>query len=709
LAGTVCSSFEQNDWPYYLADYHPAVSAELSLVQLWEIFTFLSEAAHLGPKKKRLLNALKKAGELTEAIERRVELCVDSSELDDMLIGHRPNPRSRAQAAARAGLGPLADTVQRQETEEGSLEELAEKYVGTHKSLKSLEDVLGGLKDILAERFAYDETARAMAREFCFEDGFFSVLPKNKKDPRFAAYRDRQVSVQELPHDELLKLMAAEKSKQIRLPLGVQLFRITEVLRQHFIENPDAIGFDLICEAIDESWQRLLHSVIEKSTKERLYRDAESKALLSVVQDLVRAWQEREVPAVVLSVSPAGSDGVACVAVSGEGRMLGAAQERLTIRNGEPSASDRVAKMLTRHRPSHVVVKKSEEHGWLETAVRKTVEGVGSQADVVPVDPAADRGDICKSAWMKAKCADLEKPMQQAFGLGLSYLKPLSVIADIGTQYFDLHPMQPLVSDKRLAEAVGHMVTESVLHKGIPIRDIPDSPLMQYAGLSEGLAAAIRAADIETPLSSKADLLSVKGMTEEAYRNIAGYVILPSGIHALDATLVHPYFYGKLEDIAADLGASTEGLVVNPALIASYASGEFEWQLFVRRQLVEQLSAGQRYAGTRQQSRRKLRLDELHEGMVVQGKVTNISPFGVFVNINAVCDGLIHISQLADAYVETPEQVVSLGEVVNVRVLRVDAARRRISLSMKGLGPESPRVRPSASHINTLIDHFSNR
>lgn len=125
-----------------------------------------------------------------------------------------------------------------------------------------------------------------MAREFCFEDGYFTVAPKDRKDPQYASYRDKELPVKDLPQDEILKLIAAEESKAIRLKLGVQLFRITEVLRQHFIENPDSISFDLICQSIDDCWERLLQSIAERDIKDRLLRSALSWGLKTIAQNL---------------------------------------------------------------------------------------------------------------------------------------------------------------------------------------------------------------------------------------------------------------------------------------------------------------------------------------------------------------------------------------------------------------------------------------
>ena len=276
LAEQLCIAYEKGDSPYFLSEYNPEVNLELTTSLIWEVFDFLRTMEELSSKKKRVINALKKADRLTPSVERHVTLTTNSFELDDLLLPLRPNPRSKGQIAAKKGLDELADLVIQQQEEQKSIEELASEYTGKDPSLKSADSVIQGVKDILAERFAYDETVRAMAREFAYDDGFFEIVPKNKKDPAFSQYSNKLVPIQELSKEELLRIMTAEDEKAVRLKLGVQLFRITELLRHHFITNPDSTGFDLICEAIDDSWIRLLQPMVERDVKARLREEAQA-------------------------------------------------------------------------------------------------------------------------------------------------------------------------------------------------------------------------------------------------------------------------------------------------------------------------------------------------------------------------------------------------------------------------------------------------
>lgn len=708
LSELICTSFEKGESPYFLCDYRPDLIAEVDAIQVWEMYDFLQNIADLGPKKKRALTALTKAGALDDELKRRIELTVDVNELDDIVISYRPNSRSRAQLALAKGLAPLADLVIAQEEESADLKQLAQEYVGKDTSLKSAEDVLAGVKDILAERFAYDETVRAMAREFCHDDGFFQIVPKSRKDPRYAKVRDKMIPVSEVTWDDFLAYCAAEEKKDIRFKLGVQLFRITEVLRHHFVENPDAIGFDLICSAIDDSWQRLLFPIIERDVKKKIRDEAESWALKQISQDLQKKFDGTNVAGRSIVTAVLDDEGkIACVAVAGDGRLLAASGEKKAL-GSVPLVSERLRKLIARYNPLSVAVGAGEHLDVLRLSVEKTIEAEHSSAELAILGNLSSRSKAAQSVWMKSNFADLEPAMQVAYALGISVQQPMRLIAEIGAEHFTLHPLQDGVAGGKLNELINRKIAQDELHKGILIRDIADSVLKSVPAIPVDVLAEIRSKGIRKPFATKRDILSVKGVSAILFRNIAGYIVLPDAADPLDATQVHPDHYDLVLEMCQEINAPVQAVINDPALLISVRTESFQEQLFIQKNLSRQLQVGAKYlANALGQNKRKLRLDEVVEGTVLQGRVTNITQFGVFVNINAVCDGLIHISQLADSYVESPDQVVSVGDTVYVRVVKVDPKKRRISLSMKDLGTKAPKVKPTTNQLDTLVNHFS--
>jgi len=710
LAEQLCIAYDKRDTVYYLNEYLPEVSVELSLPQIWEIYDFLHSMDELSSKKKRVLNALKKADQLNPSLEKRVNLTTNSFELDDLLAPLRPNPRSKGQIAAKKGLEPLADQIVLQKEERTPLEELVAPYIGKDPSLDSFESVIQGIKDIIAERFAYDETVRVMAREFTYDDGYFEVIPKNKKDPEFSSYAGKFIPIQELSKEEILKLMSAEEHKSVRLKIGVQLFRITELIRHHFISNPDSVGFDLICEAIDECWLRLLQPFVERDVKYRLKDESEDWASKKLIADIAKAYNEEVVRGPILMVDASSEKTVALLAVSGQGDLLGATTEKKPPA-GKNFVSDRLRQFLTRHRPLTILVLENDQAATADAMISQAVNLLDPVPVISHLSVDTSLQNPSKSEWMQKEFSSLLDPeMRNLYGLALQHLKPISLIPKIGTEYYSIHPLQSLISKSRLLEIIERNALNIALQQGVLIKDILESQLSKLTPVTSEILQAIKTADTQGNILSKNDLLKVNGMTEVIFRNIAGFIIIPNAEFLLDRTLVHPNFFDMFTDLSEQLNVSLDTMVNDPEILRSYSTENPIKKIYIEKKLIGQLSAGKKYVSLpTPKVKRKLKLNELQEGAIVSGRVTNITPFGVFVNINAVCDGLIHISQLADEYVETPEQVVAINERVDVKILKVDVKKRRISLTMKNLGNKSPKVRPSKGQLDNLAEHFKNR
>jgi protein Tex len=718
LSETLCDAFQKGDTPYCLAEYRPDVCAETSLSCVWEIFDFLTSMAELVSKKKRVLNALKKAEKLTAAVEKRVNHMTGTCELDDMLLPLRPNPRSRGQLAIKKGLGPLADLIAGQEEGSTPLEELAAPYAGKDPSLASAADVLQGVKDVLAERVAYDDTVRAMAREFAYEEGYFELVPKNRQDPRFLQYAGKQMPVSKLTKDEVLRLLAAEEDKSVRLRLGVQLFRITELLRHHVIQNPESGAFDFLCQVIDDCWQRLIQPIVERDIKLRLREEAENWAIQQLVPELERKYREEDSRGAVCVVDASHPRHVSFIVVSGHGELLGATSEK-RLPEGNVVSYERLRQFYLRHRPSEIVICDNEQAPAAETVMAQLMQpplpsGPDTTPTVTRFRADAAMPNPAESEWLTKKYGVLlDNDTRKTYGIALQFLKPLRLIPYIGTRYFPAHPLQAALSPERFVRIVSRIVTDDALHRGLLIKDIGELPPDAGEVISPVLAQAIRSAEAKETFTSKNDLLKVSGMTEVLFRNLSGFIVIPQSEDFRDRSLVHPDHYAWLEEASQQLNVSLDSIAADPELLRSFAVEDPLRKMYIEKKLIGQIKSGLRQSPSAQQKgKRKLKLIELKEGSIISGRVTNITPFGVFVNINAVCDGLIHISQLADEYVESPEQIVALYDRVDVRILNVDSKKRRISLSMKGLGSlekKGPRTKPSQGQLDTLAEHFKNR
>jgi uncharacterized protein len=710
LSEQLCNAFIKGDTPYYLVEYHPETAIELTISTLWEIFDFLKSMEELSSKKKRILNALKKAGPISPNVEKHVNLTSSSFELDDMLLPLRPNPRSKGQIASKKGLDSLADKVMQQKEETTPLEILAEEYVGKDSSLSSVEDVLQGIKEIIAERISYDDTIRAMVRDFAYDDGFFDVTPKNKKDPVYASYVGKNVAFNELSKEQILLFLKDEEEKNVRLKVGVQLFRITELMRHHVITNPDSTGFDMLCESIDDSWIRLLQPAIERDVKVRLLQEADDWAIKRMLVDLEKIYNNELQRGALLIADAKNEKNLQFITINGQGNFLGATSEKKPP-EGKVFASDRLKQFLSRHKPSKILILENDQAKVAESVLKAAIFGSEPAPEIEIISPEKGTANPAESEWMKQEFATLlDDEMREMYGIAINAIKPVSLLSKLGTKYYSVHPFQNLINVDRLNEIVNRIMTMAELQKGVLVKDVLDSPLHNVGIIKPEVINAIRVADSKGEIISKNDLLKVEGMSELIFRNIAGFVIISNAEDVLDRSLVHPDHYPWFSDMSEQFNVSVDTIASDPEVLNSYETDDHIKKIYIQKKIIPFISVSSKYAGSvSTKVKRKLKLNELKEGAIVSGRVTNITPFGVFININAVCDGLIHISQLADEYVETPEQVVHINDKVDVRILKVDVKKRRISLSMKNLGNMAPKVRPSKGQLDNLADHFKNR
>jgi len=705
LAREICISFEKGFSPYFLADYHPPAAAELDAGILHEIFDFLREQAELAPKKKRLINALSKANKLAPDAENHINALINPYELDDMLVPYRLNPRSRAQLAIQAGIGPLADVVEKQdESVAGPLEDLAKAYAGKAPAYKTVDDVITAVRDILIERFSSNETARTMARDHGYEEASFEIIGK-KKSRSLGDF----VNAHEIKGEKLLELFFAEDRKQLRLKLNIQLFRVTELIKHHFITNPDSVFFDFLSSLIDECWLKVLLPMVERDVKQRLRTESEDLLLRGMLFDLDKKFSGEKITGTVFSLGIFEADTIAAVAFDAEGHLVGATSLKNCFKDRQ-GCQARFRQFAARYRPSKALTLHDAASPASKPVLAEFLNDAQTGIEMIEAVIDEKIESLAASEWIKSKFSDLDPGMQKAFAAGISWLQPVNLIPDIGLSFIAVHPLQDLITPERMLTIIRRKTAELELRKGIGIGRITESVFVSEGMIIPEITDALRKRDPQTPLNSKQSLLNVPHMTEAAFANIAGFVVVPNSQDLLDRTLVHPDHTEWVAEMCDQMGVTAEQLIADPEMLRSFACDDYLKKLYIEKKLIDQIRVGQKYLSqSAMLPRRKQKLADIVEGAVASGRVTNITPFGVFVDINAVCDGLIHISQLADGYVQSPEQVVQVGDKVNVRIIKVDPKKRRISLSMKGMGHLAPKVKPTKTQLSDLANHFKNR
>lgn len=705
VAEDICHYYEGGNSRFFVNDYVPTIATQTDIDTLSEIYAFLDTQKELDPLRDRARSVLEKAELLDDEYEDKISLSISEAEVEDLFLAFRTNVRTKGQIAIGRGLKELADLVDAQETE-GSFDTEAEKYVGKDEALKTVEDVRAGVKDILAELYGYEEEARLMLREYAFDEGCVELHFK-KKTKKFDSYRNNDVKLVDLSYKDLLTLRDGELKDEIKMKVSVPLFQVMELMREHFVENETCLGADLVSEAIDDAWERLLRPMIEESVKQELFNEALVK-VSSVVKADLRPLVEAHAQAgkqTVLIVSCSSEESIELMVLDNNGSLLRSTLE--SVREfGRPFVSKKIKQLFEVYHPGTVAVLNNKYGDYSVSVVEQSIKVVVSKPEVVRIPATTKVAGLLRSEFFKENTQGLSEEAVKTFAYGIALLKPFSIISEIGVECFTLHADEKLLGNEQMSKIVDELFTAGSLKYGVEVGKKRDNLLVNL-GITEEKLEALRKAKKENRLNTKQSIREIEDFTEADYNNVAGYIVFPAANDVLDKSTVHPAEFGLVSAVCGELGLDEDKLVRNLGKLEEFNAEDECVGRFIKENIASQLKVAQRYQSLSERPKRRLRLREVEIDTVHDGRVTNITPFGAFVDISAFSDGLVHISELANDYVESPDQVVSVGDLVKVKVIEVNRKKKRISLSMKQADNKGIRVSASRAQLNDLASFFN--
>ncbi len=707
VAETICKHYENNDSLYFITDYVPVVATQVEFDTVAEIYSFLDIQKNLSSYRDKTRNILKKAELLDDDAEYNIELSISEAELDDIAIAHRTSVRTRGVKAAAKGLNELADTIDEQSAE-GNLEELLNSYVGKDDTLKTTDDVRAGVVDILSERYGYDEGARIMVREFVEDEGFIELSFK-KKIKKYDAFRDVQTQLSDLTDADILLLREGENKKDIKVKVNAQLFQIHDLMTDEFVDNSDCIGIDIINDAFDDAWSRLLQPMVEESVKDHLITDAENRVsrevstdLMSLVNGFVSSGKQT-----ILVVAAHSEKELELVIVDNNGQLLRGTKEK--IRDfGRSFVSARMKQLIEQYRPNQVAVLKNKLFTEVSDITSMTVASLTTKPEVTTIAGTTKISSLLKSEFLKASAEQLDEATLKTYAFGIVRVMPLQLLNEIGCASFNIHPKQNLLGDEKMGEIVHKLYIAASLRRGVELGKEQDKLLLEAGVTAEGLEL-MRQGRKANHIKAKLDIRSNEKVSTADYNNAAGYVVFPSSSFVLDKSTVHPEEFSIVESISAELNISIDDLARDSAKVDEFHVEDVDVKRFVNEKIAEQLKVAKRFISLSSRPKRKLKLNEIRVDSIHEGRVSNIAKFGVFIDINAMSDGLVHISELTNEYVESAEQVVKVGDKVKVKVIEVNRKQRRISLSMKQADNSSLQVKASRTQLDDLASFFNKK
>ncbi len=674
----------------FISRYRKEKTGNLDEVKIEAIAQAAEKLKETAKRKETILKTIEEQGKLTDALKTRIDACWNATELEDIYLPYKPKRRTRAQIAREAGLEPLAQTLLFQR--ERNIRQVARKYVGD--KVADVETALQGAKDIIAEMVNESEESRNAVRgEFRRGAVITSKVVAKKKDEeeaqRFSDYFDFSEPLKRCSSHRLLAMRRGEAAGILRVSISADDEQCTAKLKRHYVHGYGECQ-TLVGEAVDDAFRRLLKPSIETEFAALSKQKADEEAIAVFADNLRQLLlaaplgQKR-----VMAVDPGFANGCKTCCLDAQGNLI---HHEIVFphppRNKRSEATAAILRMVKTYQVEAMAVGNG-------TASRETSDWLHSVSFPHPVDiyVVSEDGASIYSASKTARdeFPDEDVTVRGAVSIGRRLMDPLAELVKIDPKSIGVGQYQHDVDQSLLKKSLDTVVMSCVNSVGVNLNTASQHLLTYVSGLGPTLAKNIVEYRRDNgAFTSRAQLKKVPRLGPSAYEQCAGFLRIPGAKNPLDNSAVHPERYALVEQMAKDRGVTVRQLVEDKAVqklvdIRKYVSAEVGMPTLTDI-MAELDKPGLDPRGEVEKFEFDAsikEMEDLREGMVVPGIVTNITKFGAFVDIGVHQDGLVHVSQLANRYVADPSEVVKLHEHVMVRIVEVDLKRKRIALSMK--------------------------
>ena len=690
---------EGNTIPF-ISRYRKEATGSLNDEILRSLNERLAYLRSLEEKKEQVLGSIREQGKLTEELERQILAAETLVVVDDLYRPYRPKRRTRATVAKEKGLEGLADLIRLQMTDRPLSEEAA-AYVSGEKGVLTPEEAIEGAKDILAEAVSDEADYRIYIRKLTFDEGILTSAAKDEKtESVYEMYYNFEEPVKKLAGHRILALNRGEAEKVLTVKIEAPEERILRYLEKKVIVRDNPHTTPVLKAVIEDSYKRLIAPAIERELRSALTEKAEDGAIRVFGKNLEQLLMQPPIAGqVVLGWDPAFRTGCKLAVVDATGKVLDTVVIYPTApQNKVAEAKAVLKKLISRYHITLISVGNGTASRESEMVIVELLKELPVKVQYVIVNEAG------ASVYSASKLATEEFPefdvgQRSAASIARRLQDPLAELVKIDPKSIGVGQYQHDMNQKKLSEALAGVVEDCVNKVGVDLNTASASLLEYISGISKTLAKNIVLyREANGRFTDRRQLLKVVKLGPKAYEQCAGFMRITGGDNPLDATSVHPESYEAAGELLASMGYSDEDLRkggltglsrrVKDVKKLSESLGIGEITL---RDIVKELEKPAR--DPREEMPKPilrtdvLEMKDLTPGMLLKGTVRNVIDFGVFVDIGVHQDGLVHISQITDKkFIRHPLEVLSVGDVVDVKVLSVDLQKKRIALTMKGLG-----------------------
>ena len=689
----------------FIARYRKEATGNLDDVKIRDIDERGQYYAELEARRATILNSIEKQEKLTDHLRSKILACFSKSELEDLYLPYKPKRKTKAAIAIERGLEPLANYLWEQ-TGEQPAGEFAERFINLEREILTIESAIEGALHIIAERVAETPEFRKQLHDVMMTEGVVGakvVTGKETEKTKYEMYYDFQETVAKIPSHRMLAIRRGTREGILNFSIDIDNTKFIVTLLSRIIRDPQSRFAPFLDTAVRDAYDRLLLPSIQNEVRSILKERAESEAIQVFEENLrtlLLAPPAGHLP--VVGIDPGQRTGCKVAVVDETGKFL----ENQTIYPTEPKkdlegSEKTVLDLIQRHNVRGVAIGNGTASRETDTFVRSVVEK--NQLDVFVI-VVSEAGASIYSASKRAReeFPKLDVTVRGAISIARRLQDPLAELVKTDPKSIGVGQYQHDVDQKKLKKSLAAVVESCVNRVGVDLNSASIDLLKYVSGIGDKLAQNIVAyRDDHGLFRSRTQLREIEGFGEKTFEQAAGFLRIKDAENLLDRTAVHPESYPLVERMAASLGISINELIENPAKINAidFKTFEAEGGRYTVNDIREELLKPGRDPREKfvvPKFREDVKeIGDLKDGMELEGTVTNVTNFGAFVDLGVHQDGLVHISELSHKYVQDARQAVKVGEIVKVKVIGVDAAMKRISLSMKAIMPKPPRrIRP---------------
>jgi uncharacterized protein len=679
----------------FIARYRKEATRGLDEIALRAVEDTLAKAKELAARKATILKTIDEQGQLTDELRRQIEGCDDKKVLEHLYLPYKPKRRTRATMARERGLQPLADILLRQKPLEKSRSEVLRPFVTPENDVPNEAAALAGACDIVAEQWSEDAGTRGWLAEHAAESGrITSRLKRGKQEQagKFEMYFDHQEPCNRVPSHRFLAMKRGEAEGLLRVGIALDDDDVQRRLKQELIRAPQFEFHRDLLKTIGDCYERLLRPATESAVLQELKERADEEAIsvfASNLRELLLAPPAGS--QVTIGIDPGFRTGCKVAVVDATGKHL----TNTTIyptppRNETQQAATTLKSLIARYGVQLIAIGNGTASRETDMFVTNLLRSEKlSVTKVVVSESGASVYSASETAAQEHP--DLDVTVRGALSIARRLQDPLAELVKIDPKAIGVGQYQHDVNQAQLRKSLDREVESCVNSVGVDVNMASASLLAHVAGIGPKLAQAIVAyRDTNGQFEERRQIGKVPKLGRKAFEQAAGFLRIRDGRQPLDNSAVHPESYEVVKQMAASLKVETRQLVGNASLVSRLEAEQFvsgQFGLPTVQDILNELAKPGRDPRNEFKvarfSEEVQELEDLREGMILEGVVTNVTRFGAFVDVGVHQDGLIHISELDQTFVRDPSDVVSVGDVVRVKVLEVDVTRRRVALSRK--------------------------